>query len=335
MKDTVMITRADADKVARIIENGYRFILTTHVNPDGDGLGSELALAEYLRQRGKTFRILNSSPVPENYRFLDPNGAIEVFSNENHVEYITSADVLLIVDISDWQRLRELGEKVRNLPLKKVCIDHHLADGPFADLDLIHPEASSTGEMIFDLFQHLGVTMNQKMRDALYTAILTDTGSFRFSNTTARVHQIAAVLLEQGVDAHAIYRLVYENQSMSRVRLMAKVLAKLKLEYDGQLAHMYITQKMLRETGATLKDSEGLADFPRTIAGVEVGVLLMELEDGRIKISLRSKGKIPINSLANEFGGGGHAFAAGASTKGTLQEVSRLVIRKAAPLFKD
>ncbi len=330
-----MIAAAEVEQIRNIIQTYHQFIITTHVNPDGDGLGSEVALAEYLHQLGKNVWILNSSPVPDNYRFLDPGGKIEVYSQDRHIECLTSADVLFILDISDWDRLRELGKLARSLNLKTVCIDHHPIESPFADLDVIYPDASSTGELIYLLLQQLRARFNHRMNNAIYTAILTDTGSFRFTNTSPAAHRIAAELIESGVDPQNIYSLVYENQSIARVRLMARVLAGLQLEYEGRLAWMKITQQMLKEVGATLKDTEGLADYPRSIAGVEVALLFMELEDGRVKISFRSKGKVVINGLAHQFSGGGHAFAAGASTDGPLDEVIERVLKAAGRLFAD
>ncbi len=320
-------------QIGKIIDTYNHFILTTHVNPDGDGLGSEVALAEYLRQRKKRVHIINSSPVPDNYRFLDPNRQMEVFSRDRHIEALTGADVLFIIDISDWGRLRELGELVQELSLKTICIDHHPVNGGFAELDVIRPEASSTGELMFELLKGLGARFSRRICEAIYTAILTDTGSFRFTNTSPAAHRIVAELLESGINPQQIYSHIYENQSLERVRLMARVLAGLQLECDGRLAWMTITQQMLHETGATLKDTEGLADFPRSIAGVEVALLFMELEDGRVKISFRSRGNVVINGLAQKFSGGGHAFAAGASTDGPLQQAVSRVLDEARKVF--
>ncbi|MDQ7062868.1 MAG: bifunctional oligoribonuclease/PAP phosphatase NrnA [candidate division KSB1 bacterium] len=321
-------------RIDRIVSKYANFVITTHVNPDGDGLGSEVAFAEFLRQRKKTFSIINNSPVPENYRFLDPNAQMEVFNKERHIEVLTSADVLFILDISDWGRLRKLGELVHDLSLKTVCIDHHPVKEPFADVDIIYPEACSTGELIYELLKGLGARFTQRICEAIYTAILTDTGSFRFTNTNPAAHRIVAELLESGINPQKIYSNVYENQSVERVKLMARVLSELRIEYDGRLAWMKITQQMLKETGATLKDTEGLADFPRSIAGVEVALLFMELEDGKVKISFRSKGNVVINGLAQEFSGGGHAFAAGASTDGPIEAVIPVVLKRAGALFE-
>lgn len=328
-----MITKQEIEKIGEVIERYQRFVLTTHVNSDGDGIGSEVALAAYLKQRKKEVKILNSNRTPFNLRFLDPADEIEMFDVARHVEYVTSADVLFILDISDWKRLRELGELVRPMGITKVCIDHHLCDKPFSDLDAIHSDASSTGEVMFDLLKGLGAKMNMRICEAIYTAILTDTGSFRFTNTSAKVHQIAAELHENKVDAHRIYQEIYENESVARIRLLSRVLGSMGTYYEGQLATLFVSQKMLAETDSTLKDIEGFSDIPRTISGVEVAILFVEQPGGAVKISFRSKGKISINALARQYDGGGHAFASGATIKGRLDTVKNNVVRDAASLF--
>lgn len=330
-----MISAQQIEQVRNIIRAHNDFIITTHVNPDGDGVGSEVALDNYLRQQKKRALILNLTPIPANYRFLDPQRKIEVFHRDRHMERLISADAIFILDISEWGRLRELGEVVREMPMQKICIDHHPLDGSFADVDIIQPEASSTGEVIFDVLTSLGARMNIELSEALYTAILSDTGGFRFSNTSARVHEIAATLLKNGVDHQKIYKSVYENQSIARVRLLAQALDTLQFDYDKRLAWMTITQQMLHDTGATLKDIDGFSDFPRTIRGVEVALLFVELEDSQVKISFRSRGNVVINDFAKKFTGGGHAFASGATVPGPLQPIIERTVADAASLFRE
>jgi len=332
-----MIQKNDLAAIRREIETHQNFIVTTHVNPDGDGLGSQIALARYLRAstgRPKTVHLLNSSPVPPNYSFLDPNEEIEVFEARRHGARVEDSEVIFILDISDWERLRELGQMVQALPLRKICIDHHPATRKFADLDVIHPQASSTGEIIYHLLSGLGATLDARMAEALYTAILTDTGGFRFSNTSAGAHEVVARLIAAGASPALIYQRVYENQSRARVRLFAKALDRLNFEAGGMLAWTAISQPLLRETGAQPRDTEGFADYPRTIEGVEVSVMFLETERGKIKVSFRSKGRYVINGLANRFGGGGHPFASGALMDGPLAEAIRHVIDETKELFK-
>lgn len=330
-----MLTQEQLKFIDETISKYQQFIITTHVNPDGDGLGSEIALAQYLCQRNRTYRILNSSPAPDVYGFLDPNQEIEIYDADRHVEYVRNADAIFILDISDWGRLNELGNFVKSSRLLKICIDHHPVQKAYADFDVIYPQASSTGELIYELLVGLGARLSQRICEAIYTAILTDTGGFRYSNTTPDVHRIAAELLAHDIDPQQIYREIYENQSPARVRLMAEVLATLRYAFDGQLAYMYISQEMLAKAEATLKDTDGLSDYPRTIRGVEVALLFVELEDGRVKISFRSKGNVVINELARALGGGGHAFASGATVEGRLEDVMRQTVQRASGLFRS
>jgi phosphoesterase RecJ-like protein len=332
-----MINKRSLDAVRNEIQQHQNFIITTHVNPDGDGLGSQVALTRYLRSAAggqKNVHLLNSSPVPPNYSFLDPRGEIEVFEERRHGEIVHAAQVLFILDISDWERLRDLGKMARPSGIKKICIDHHPAATPFGDIDLIDPRASSTGEMMYDLLSGLGAPIDQKTAEALYTALVTDTGSFRFSNTTPRAHEVAARLLEAGASPQTIYQRVYESQSREKVRLFAKALDKLNFDVDGKLAWMVISQPLLRETGAQPRDTEGFADYPRSIDGVEVSLLFLETEKGKVKVSFRSKGQHVINGLANRFGGGGHPYAAGALMDGPLADAIVAVLNETKELFK-
>ncbi|MCA9743367.1 MAG: bifunctional oligoribonuclease/PAP phosphatase NrnA [Deferribacteres bacterium] len=330
-----MLKKADIDTIDEIIRTYQQFIVTTHVNPDGDAIGSEIAFAHFLKQRKKSVKILNSSPAPDVFQFLDPNGEIEIYDASRHIEYVSNADAVFILDISDWGRLRELGEFIRGSHLTKVCIDHHPKNEPFVEHDAIYPKASSTGELIFELLHGLDAKLTTRISEALYTAILTDTGVFRYSNTTPRVHQIAAELLGRGINPQQIHKDIYENQSHARVKLMASALASLKFHYENQLATMIITQKMLAEAGASLKDTDGLSDFPRTIEGVEIALLFIELDNDRVKISFRSNGNLVINKLAQSYNGGGHAFASGATLTGTLDGVMQKVLTDAAALFRS
>ncbi len=332
-----MISKRVLEAIRREIQQHQNFMLTTHVNPDGDGLGSEVALARYLRSAAagkKTVHILNSSPTPPNYAFLDPHREIEVFDERRHRDIVQEAQVIFILDISDWERLRELGKAVRASAIRKICVDHHPAAEPFGHIDVIHPPASSTGELIYEMLQAFGAAVDSKTAEALYTALLTDTGSFRFSNTTARAHEIAAHLLEAGAVSQTIYQRIYESQSRERVRLFAKALDKLTFDAEGRLAWMVIPQTMLRETGAQPRDTEGFADYPRSIEGVEVSLVFMETENGRVKVSFRSKAPYVINGLANRFGGGGHPYAAGALMDGPLSEAVTAVLREIRQLFR-
>jgi len=325
--------KRDWSQVKKIIQQHQKFVLTTHINPDGDGLGSEIALAEYLKFNGKQATIINKTPMANNYKFLDPFNEILVYDAAKHLPLLEEAEVFLILDISDWARLREIGNFIKESPRQKICIDHHHCPYQFTELDVIDVKVSSTGELVFDLLRELGVTLNQRIAEAIYTCILTDTGSFRFSNTTPRAHHIIAELIEFGVNSRRIYESVYEQNTASKMRLLGMILQKLNFDCSGDLAWFNITQKMLEQTGAHPWDTEGFADFPRSIEGVEVSLMFTEIEPNRTKISFRSKGRIVVNTLAMKLGGGGHEFASGAMLEYPLQRANAIVLEEARRLF--
>jgi len=295
-----------------LFQQQQKFVLTTHVNPDGDGLGSEIALAEWLSSQGKEVTILNHSDTPSNYRFLDPHKRIFRFDPSKDSEAIAEADVIVIFDTNQPERLKSMQHQVLQSKATRVCIDHHPEPSPFAHHYLIDETATSTGEITYSLLLRLnGEHLPPLIAQALYCAIMTDTGSFRYSNVDPDIHRIVAHLLECGADPQVAYRSVYEQWSPGRIQLLGRALETLSTEYDGALAHITVTQEMLRHTGTSEVDTDNFTTYPMSVGGVVVGILFLELKDG-IKISFRSRGDIPINELAKEFQGNGHKNAAGA-----------------------
>lgn len=302
----------DPTKVASILQRHRSFVLTTHVNPDGDGLGSEIAIEDWLLAQGKDVTIINFSPTPLVYRFLDSRNSIQVFDSSIHGKVISGAEVVLVLDTNNPDRLRTMKDAIMQSSALKVCIDHHLNPAPFASEYLLDDEATSTGEMVFHLLQRLeGDSLSPQAAKALYCAIMTDTGSFRYPRVDPETHRIVAHLIECGADPVAIFQEVYERWSTGRVQLLGKALAGIDTSYGGSLAHLTITREMLRSTGTLEEDTDNFTTYPMSIAGVKAGILFLEMENG-VKISFRSKGDVPINMLAQEFGGGGHKNAAGA-----------------------
>ena len=328
-----MISEKELMMLNDLISKHRKFVLTTHINPDGDAIGSEIAMAEYLRHLGKEAIIINNSSTPNNYKFLDRNEDIVVYEEEHHHQIVASADAYLIVDISDWDRLRKIGQIIKTVPVPKICIDHHHINYKFADLDIIHEDASSTGEIIFDFLTAMKYPIQGIVADALYSCILTDTGSFRFSNTSAKTHQVASHLLGVGVNSKEIYHCVYEQNSRSKMALMGKALCNLKYECGGSLVWFVLSQDMFDLCQASHWDTEGFPEIPRSIDGVEVSLMFTELDKNRVKVSLRSKGQIVINQIAEKFGGGGHHYAAGALVNKTLAETIPMVLTEIKQLL--
>src|SRR5437667_2931669 len=319
--------RASAARtVAAVLAAGGRVALTTHVNADGDGVGSEVALWHLLADRGVTASIANPTPIPERFEFLVPNGADH---SSRAAKEIEAADVVVVLDISDLGRLGDLQHAIkRSHPV--ACLDHHVSQGSLpGGPRLVAPEAAATAELVFDLASELGWPLTPEAARALYVGILTDTGGFRFANTTPRVLRVAGELLERGVDPESIYESVYASAPEGRVRLTAEVLGTLVVEPAHGLAWVTVPPDALQRHRATADDLDGIVEYPRPVAGVRLALLFRQLANGKVKVSFRSLGDVDVAELAHRFGGGGHRKAAGASLEGSLAEAQAEVLAAA------
>ncbi len=322
-----------AEDVASVLTAGRRVVLTTHVNADGDGVGSEIGLWHLLRVREVAATIANPTGIPERFGFLVPDGAD---ASERAVKEIERADVIVVLDIGDLSRLGDLGHAVRQRAVPTVCIDHHVSPGSLPPGPrLVAPEATATAELVFDLASALGWPLSAESARALYVGILTDTGGFRFANTSARALRVAAALLERGVDPEGIYEAVYASAPEGRVRLTAEVLQTLVVEPEVSLAWVTVPPDALDRHDATADDLDGIVEFPRSIAGVRLALLFRQIANGRIKVSFRSMGAVDVAELAHQFGGGGHKKAAGASFEGTMGEVEARVLTAAREYLRN
>jgi bifunctional oligoribonuclease and PAP phosphatase NrnA len=317
------------EKLKSLIDSHDRFILTSHVNPDGDSLGSEVALAHHLKLKGKQVTILNCNATPDNYSFLHKLHPILHFDPIQHEDIVKNAEVIILLDVNHPDRLASLGPFIKESNSLKVCIDHHPEPGDFADLYIIDEQSPATGEIIYYFIATAGGTIDYVTATALYTAIMTDTGSFRYQKTDSEIHTIVAHLIQAGADPVAIYEQVYEHSSAKRTRLLGMALTSLQTLYEGRLAYIVITQEMFETTGTTEDDTDAFVPYTLTIDGVRIGLMFTEL-DNVIKVNFRSKGNIPINELAKEFGGNGHRNAAGARISNVkLDEIVAMVLRQA------
>jgi phosphoesterase RecJ-like protein len=298
--------------IANILSTRSTFVLTTHTNPDGDAIGSVAALAFALREAGKTATVINHSPTPAVYDFLDPERTIRVFDPARDREILRLADVILVLDTSQPERLRSMAADLLASPAVKICIDHHLDPDGFADHALLDTDATSTGELVYRLLRAwTGERLSPPVATALYTAIMTDTGGFRYPRVDPEIFRISAHLIECGADPVQCYTRVYERWTGGRIRLLGAMLAGLRTTAGGAIASVTITRQMLADSGTTEEDTDNFTTFPMSIGGVRIGILFLELNDG-VKMSLRSRDAIPVNLLAREFGGNGHLNAAGA-----------------------
>lgn len=317
----------DWKKLNQKILSSSRIVLSTHQNPDGDGLGSASAMYHYIKSLEKDCKIIHISDFPNQYDFLNQNNIIETYNEIDHDEWMLTADLALIFDIGDYGRLGVLGNKLNNNNIYTINIDHHpnLNDGRFND-NYVNIDAAATGEMVYDFLIDNNINLNELLAQGIYTAVMTDTGSFRHNNTNQKSHKIAMDCIDYGVDNSKIYQSIYENRSKAQVALLAKVIDNLKYHSNGQIASFIVSREMVESSGAIPQDIDGFTDFVRTIKGVEISIMVYESDSNRCRINFRSKGKYRINDIAKSFGGGGHKFAAGAMADGASEIVLQQVV---------
>ena len=309
-------------QICELLRSQNTFLVLTHYRPDGDAVGSQLALLLLLKDLGKTVEAWNDDEVPAKFRFLP------------HADQITRPppepkdfDVVIAIDTSTWQRVGSAAQRIRN---KKhfINIDHHVSNEKFAEINWIVPEAPAAGQIAYDLLNRGGFKLTKEIATCLFAAISTDTGSFSYTGTTSESLRVAAKLVDTGINVGEICRQVYESYPYARLMLLQKALAQLQLADQKRIAYTWVTVEMFEESGAKREDTEGLIDYARAIEGVIVALLFEEMaEPGKIRISLRSKHpKIDVNSVARHFGGGGHREAAGARLSGEPHEIERKVL---------
>ncbi len=320
--------RTAIEALGRELVPGRRVALSTHMNADGDGCGSEAGLARLLIARGLDVRIVNPTPWPELFAFLLGDGVHDL--SARGAAALDGIDVLVVLDISDVKRLGVLAESVRKLRVPKLVIDHHIAsDDPAGDIVFTDVTACATGELVYDLASVLDMDISPQVAQALYTAILTDTGGFRFSNTTPRCHAIAADLLQAGVGPEEMYLRIYASAPPGRVRLLGEVLDTLGVDDDCGISWLSMNAGALEKYGVRQEDLDGIVEYARSVAGTRMALFFRDLGYGKVKVSFRSTGEVDVNAFARQFGGGGHAKAAGALIPGSLDEVRDRVIAAA------
>ncbi len=303
--------------IAEFIRTHNRFVLTSHVRPDGDSVGSQLALASALEQLNKHVEIFDADPYPPNYRSLPGIERIRIGEPVKG-----DFDALIVLECSNLERAGVEG--LNGYP--SVNIDHHPVNDSFGVLNWVDPGASAVGEMLFELLAELGTDITNEIATNLYTAILTDTGSFQFSNTTATTFRVASSLVAAGADPAQIAQAVLMSQSEARIRLVGRLLDTLEFDPSRKIAWVRLDRDMFVETGAATNDTEGLVNYPLSVDGVELCAFFREEGPGEYRVRLRSQGDLNVGRIASGFGGGGHRNAAGATLHGSFDEVSRTVI---------
>jgi len=316
----------DWQAFCELVAQHERFVLTSHVRPDADAIGSEIGLAELLEGQGKTVRIVNPSPISEGLRFLDPDGRVEAIGDDVDVATACDADVHVVLDTSAWVQIDGVGEVLRATTALKVVIDHHQSSDFLGDLEFKDTSAEATGRLIVDLAEAAGWELSAVAADALFCAIATDTGWFRFSSTNSGTLRAAGRLIDLGAQPHLLYPQLYERWSEARVRLTGRLLEGIKLACDGRLAWLAARDDDFTRTGAVPADTEDLVNGCFRIVGVECAFIAHEQSDGRVKVSFRSRGDVDVAAVAEQFGGGGHRQASGAILDGPFEQgLDRLI----------
>lgn len=301
-------------KINDAIADSASFLITTHESPDGDAVGSSLALACYLKGLGKDVTVHMCDPVPELYTFLPLTDSVLQYIPERRY------DICFVLDVGEFRRAGKAVVECRSIGAF-INIDHHLSCDEFGAINLIDSTASATGALIYRIVKSAGHPVTSEIAHCIYTAVITDTGSFRYSNSNPEAFAIAGEMIASGVNAWDVAEKLYESQPRKRLELLAEVLPTLTFSSAGDVASVTVTLDMYARTGTGAELTDGFINYPRSIRGVEVAILFRELKPGSWKVGFRSKGKIDVARLSAAFGGGGHHNAAGCNMEGTLQEV--------------
>lgn len=320
----------DFENLKKIIQSNNSFLLTTHVNPDADAIGSEVAFYQILKKLNKKVIIYNHSQTPYNLEFLDSEKVIKKFNSETDKDVFNECDVLIALDFNRPDRLVSMKEGFNKSNKFKICIDHHQDAEKFVDEQFIGLNYSATGEIIYDFIEKTNIVeLDYSIAYPVYAAIMTDTGSFRFERTTSELHRVIARLLDLNIDPGEVYDKIYDQSKFSKIKLLGRALNSLNLTAENQIGYMILTQKDFNDVDGIESDTDGFVNHSLSVENVRLGILFIELKDG-FKVSFRSKGTLPVNKLAGEFGGGGHINAAGARfNKSDMQAFIPVILNKA------
>jgi phosphoesterase RecJ-like protein len=310
-----------------LIETHDRFLVTTHVRPDGDALGSEVGMAGLLRQKGKDVRVVNASPTPPRYAYLDPDKTLfEWFGTQVKPAQLADREVAIILDLSSWNQLGDMADLIRRFAGPRIIIDHHVSQDDLGATVFKDPTAEATGILVLRASQALGATLTPEIAQGLFTAIAMDTGWFHHSNTRSATLRAVAELVDAGAPINQIYRNLFEQNTLARLKLIGETLRHLRTDLDGRVAYATITKDDLHRTGAIPQDSEDLVDYTVSMRGVELGLLFIEQLRGGAKVSIRTRSSLDCAALAAQFGGGGHKEAAGATINAPMPECVQRVL---------
>jgi len=319
-------------EILDVIKSHEIFSISSHISPDGDAIGSQIAVYSLISELGKKAYIINRDLVPITYSFMPKVDAFK--SGGTEIFYLENADVSIILDCANLGRT---GEKLASLIHPKyalINIDHHLKNTHFGTHNLVDENACATAELVFNLLKYNGIRIGYERAVCLYAAILTDTGSFRYQNTNSETHRIAAQLIDEGIKPDIIAEMIYASIPYPRTRLFGLALKSMQITKDGKVAWVSVTRDMFEETGTESADTEEFVDYVRSVRDIRLAILFRENEDGSIKVSLRSKGDsnsgftVFVDQIASAFGGGGHKMAAGCVLLGPLSKAIDIILHK-------
>ena len=334
-----MVSGNDFQKAIELIDKSNTILLMTHTRPDGDACGSIAAMYDVLTALGKKVKTILLSPVPEWYEFLFAEklpilGADVSFEQLKQGQF-AEPDLIMIIDTNSYDQLPQFDQYLKQNDKPVLVIDHHVTADGLGDVELIDTSAAGTGLIVFELLKYASWPVTEKIAQALFVAVATDTGWFQFSNTDSAVFRSCAELIDAGASPTEIYHDLYQNYSHQRFKLMTAMLNTLELHLDGRYAAQHLLQRDFERAGAAYSDTENLIDECRRISTIEAAALFVELKDGRIRCSLRSRGAIDVRKIAQKFGGGGHTTAAGVYLPGPLENAKQLILAEMAQQFKQ
>ena len=316
----------DWNRFTQLVRSHQRFLLTSHIRPDCDALGSELGMAGVLEALGKQVTIVNGQATPPNLAFIDPEKKLKALADTKPAE-LAAAEVLLVLDTSAWAQLGPMADVVRSTKAHKAVLDHHIDSDDLGAEWFKDTKSEATGRLVLQAAEHLGVRLTPELARPLFAAVATDTGWFRFMSVTGDTFRGAAALVEAGAVPQQIYTDLYERETLARLQLRGRILARSTTELGGRLAHTAALREDFAETGALAADTEDVVNLLLAVHKVEVAVIFVEQADGGFKLSFRSRSpQVDCNALARSFGGGGHRAAAGAFIPGTLADIRPKVL---------
>jgi phosphoesterase RecJ-like protein len=316
----------DWPKFVEIVREHRTFLLTSHIRPDCDALGSELGMAGVLDALGKEVLIVNGQPTPPNLAFIDPQRRILALGRDLAVGELPRTDVLMILDTSAWAQLGPMADVVRSSASRKIVVDHHVSEDDLQALAFKDRQVEATGRLVLEAARQLDVTLTPQIAVPVFAAIATDTGWFRFSSTRATTYRAAADLIDAGARPDEIFSQLYERDTIGRVRLRGLILSRVQAEREGRLTHSYVLKDDFALSGALPSDTEDVINMTLAIEGTQVAVIAIEQPQGGCKVSLRSRCEVDCSRIAEQFGGGGHRAAAGAFVPGSLEAAQECVL---------